>query len=77
MSWEVVTLEVIATIPISCDFWSQDDGWQGLCKSLSLTVSGSSFEGAKKNVAGRLLGLASHIPAELAGGQVARRLTPK
>jgi len=49
-----VTLEVIATIPIDCDFWSEDDGWQGLCKSLSLTVRGTSFEDAKKNMAGEL-----------------------
>ena len=54
MSSEVVTLEVTATVPIDCDFRSQDDGWQGLCKSLSLTVSGSSFEDAKKNIAGEL-----------------------
>jgi hypothetical protein len=54
MASEVVTLEVMATIPIECDFWSQDDGWQGLCKSLPLTVRGSSFEDAKKNMAGEL-----------------------
>jgi len=54
MTSEVVTLEVMATIPISCDFWSQDDRWQGLCKSLSLTVRGSSFEDAKKNMADEL-----------------------
>jgi hypothetical protein len=51
MTSEVVTLEVMATIPIACDFWSQDDGWQGSCKSLLLTVRGSSFEDAKKNMA--------------------------
>jgi hypothetical protein len=56
MTSEIVTLEVMATIPINCDFWSQDDGWQGLCKSLSLTVRGSSFEDAKKNMAGELQG---------------------
>lgn len=54
MSSEVVILEVTATIPIDCDFWSGDDGWQGLCKGLSLTVRGSSFEDAKKNMAGEL-----------------------
>ena len=51
MTSEVVTLEVMATIPIACDFWSQDDGWKGLCKGLSVTVCGSSFEDAKKNMA--------------------------
>ena len=54
MTSEVVTLEVMATVPIDCDFSPEDDGWQGLCKSLSLTVRGSSFEDAKKNMAGEL-----------------------
>jgi hypothetical protein len=54
MTSEVVNLEVTASIPINCDFWSEEDGWKGLCKSLSVTVSGSSFEDAKKNMAGEL-----------------------
>ena len=54
MTSQVVTLEVIASIPIDCDFWSEDGGWKGLCKSLSVTVYGSSFEDAKKNMAGEL-----------------------
>jgi predicted RNase H-like HicB family nuclease len=54
MTSEVVNLEVIASIPIVCDFWSEDDGWKGLCKSLSVTVRGNSFEDAKKNMAGEL-----------------------
>ena len=54
MTSQVVALEVIASIPINCDFWPEDDGWKGLCKSLSVTVGGSSFEDAKKNMAGEL-----------------------
>jgi predicted RNase H-like HicB family nuclease len=54
MTSQVVALKVIASIPIDCDFWSEDDGWKGLCKSLSVTVHGSSFEDAKKNMAGEL-----------------------
>jgi predicted RNase H-like HicB family nuclease len=54
MTSEVVNLEVTASIPIDCDFWSEDDGWKGKCKSLSVTVRGSSFEDAKKNMAGEL-----------------------
>ena len=54
MTSEVVNLEVSASIPINCDFWSEDDGWKGLCKSLLVTVRGSSFEDAKKNMAGEL-----------------------
>lgn len=54
MTSQVVNLEVTASIPIDCDFWSEDDGWKGLCNSLSVTVHGSSFEDAKKNMAGEL-----------------------
>jgi len=52
MTSEHVTLDVSASIPIDRDFWSEDDGWKGLCRSLSVSVWGSSFEDAKKNMAG-------------------------
>jgi hypothetical protein len=48
---QIINLPVTASIPIGCDFWSEDDGWKGLCKSPSLTVRGGSFEDAKKNMA--------------------------
>ena len=51
MTSQVVNLQVTASIPIDCDFWPEDDGRKGLCKSLSVTVRGSSFEDAKKNMA--------------------------
>ena len=51
MTSQAVNLQVTASIPIDCDFWSEDDGWKGLCKSLSVTVRGSRFEDAKKNMA--------------------------
>jgi hypothetical protein len=54
MTSQVVNLQVTASIPIDCDFWSEDDGWKGLCKSLSITVQGNSFEDAKKNMATEL-----------------------
>jgi hypothetical protein len=54
MTSKVVNLRVTASMPIDCDFWSEDDGWKGLCKSLSVTVYGSSFEDAKKNIATEL-----------------------
>ena len=54
MTSQVVNLQVTASIPIDCDFWPEDDGWKGLCKSLSVTVRGSSFEDAKKNMATEL-----------------------
>jgi hypothetical protein len=54
MTSQIVNLPVTATIPINCDFWSEDDGWKGLCKSPPVTVTGSSFEDAKKNMAAEL-----------------------
>ena len=51
---QMVNLQVTASIPIDCDFWSEGDGWKGLCKSQSVTVRGSSFEDAKKNMATEL-----------------------
>jgi hypothetical protein len=54
MTSPVVSLRVAACVPLDCDFWSEDDGWKGLCKGLSVTVRGSSFEDAKKNMAAEL-----------------------
>ena len=54
MTSPVVNLRVAASIRIDCDFWSEDDGWKGLCNGLSVTVRGSSFEDAKKNMAAEL-----------------------
>jgi hypothetical protein len=54
MPSQVVNLQVTASIPIACDFWSEDDGWKGLCKSPPVRVRGSSFEDAKKNMAAEL-----------------------
>ena len=47
-------LQVTASVPIDCDFWPENDGWKGFSKSLSVTVRGSSFEDAKKNMATEL-----------------------
>jgi hypothetical protein len=54
MTSQLVNLQVTASILIDCDFWSEDDGWKRLCKSPSITVRGSSFEDAKKNIATEL-----------------------
>ena len=54
MTSQIVNLEVTASIPIDCEFWPEGDEWKGLCKSLSVTVGGSSFEDAKKNMATEL-----------------------
>ena len=54
MTSEIVKLEVSASIPIECEFWSEDDGRKGLSRSPEVTVRGSSFEDAKKNMATEL-----------------------
>jgi len=54
MNSQVVNLPVTASVPINCDFWLEDDGWKGLCRSPSITVRGSSFEDAKKSMASEL-----------------------
>ena len=54
MTSQVVNLQVTASVPIDCDFWPENDGWKGFSKSLSVTVRGSSFEDAKKNMATEL-----------------------
>ena len=56
MTSQVVNLQVTASIPIECEFWPDDDGWKGLSRSPSVTVRGSSFEDAKKNMATELQG---------------------
>jgi hypothetical protein len=45
-----VKLEVTASIPAECEFWTEDDGWRGVCVGLSITVQGSNFEEGKKNM---------------------------
>jgi len=54
MTSQIVTLKVTANLAIDCDFWSEGDGWKGFCKSPQVTVRGSSFEDAKKNLAAEL-----------------------
>lgn len=56
MTSQKVKLEVSASIPIECEFWPEDDGWKGLSRSPEVTVRGSSFEDAKKNMATELQG---------------------
>jgi predicted RNase H-like HicB family nuclease len=72
MASQVVSLQVTASVPIECDFWAEDDGWTGLCRSPLVTVRGSSFEDAKKNMAAELQGHIEKILCEHANGSVRR-----
>ena len=46
----LLALNVSADIPTDCSFWLEDDGWNGVCEELSITVRGSSFEDAKRKM---------------------------
>ena len=50
MTAHAVKLKVSANVPKDCSFWTEDDGWNGVCEELSLTVRGSSFEDAKRKM---------------------------
>jgi predicted RNase H-like HicB family nuclease len=45
-----VKLAVTASVPLECEFWTEDDDWKGACVELSVTVHGSNFEQAKRNM---------------------------
>ncbi len=47
MAAHAVKLKVVPGVPKDCSFWLEDDGWNGVCEELFVTVRGSSFEDAK------------------------------
>jgi predicted RNase H-like HicB family nuclease len=57
-----VKLRVIAGVPKDCNFWLEYGSWNGVCEELSVTVRGSSFEDAKRNMEA---GLQAHIESVL------------
>ena len=48
MQPHAVKLSVTASIPLECEFWSEDDGWKGSCPQLEIAVRGNNFEESKK-----------------------------
>jgi predicted RNase H-like HicB family nuclease len=54
MTARAVKLKVFASVPKDCSFWPEDNGWNGVCEELSLTVRGSSFEDAKTKMEAEL-----------------------
>jgi hypothetical protein len=54
MTARAVKLKVFARVPKDRSFWLEDDGWNGACEELSLTVRGSSFEEAKTKMEAEL-----------------------
>jgi hypothetical protein len=45
-----VSVPVIAHVPFECKFWQDSDGWHAVADGLNITVQGSSFEDAKRNM---------------------------
>lgn len=50
MTSQAIRLLVTASVPKDCIFQLQDDGWNGVCEDLSVTVRGDSFEDAKRRM---------------------------
>jgi predicted RNase H-like HicB family nuclease len=50
MQPHAVKVPVIVSVPIECEFWSEDDGWTGSYPQLTITVHGNNFENTKRNM---------------------------
>jgi hypothetical protein len=50
MTARALKLKVSANVPKDCNFWLEDDGWNGVCEEFSFNVRGSSFEDAKRKM---------------------------
>ena len=70
MTSQAIKLEVTASVPKDCIFQLQDDGWNGVCEELSVTVRGDSFEDAKREME---TALQAHIEGVLRKHSRARR----
>jgi predicted RNase H-like HicB family nuclease len=45
-----VSVPVIAPVPFECKFWQDSDVWHAVADRLNITVQGTSFEDAKRNM---------------------------
>ena len=50
MTAQAINLKVTASVPKDCIFQLKDDGWNGSCEELSISVCGGSFEDAKRKM---------------------------
>jgi hypothetical protein len=70
MTAHLISLQLVAGVPLDCNFWLEDDGWTGVCERLSVTVRGSSFEDAKKNLEASLQEQIERILREYLGASI-------
>jgi hypothetical protein len=71
MTSRAVKLKVFASVPKECSFWLEDDGWNGVCDELLLTVRGSSFEDAKTKMETEIQAYIESILRKRSGKRVA------
>ena len=50
MTSQATKLKVTASITKDCIFQLEDDGWNGVCEDMAVSVRGSSFEDAKRKM---------------------------
>jgi predicted RNase H-like HicB family nuclease len=62
MTSQAIKLKVTACVPKDCIFQLEDDGWNGVCEEVSVSVQGSSFEDAKRKMEAALQ---AHIESAL------------
>jgi predicted RNase H-like HicB family nuclease len=65
MTNHAVALKITPYLRIECKFWLADDGWNGTCDDIPLTVQAASFEQAKSDME---LALGKHMEALLRDG---------
>jgi hypothetical protein len=71
MTARAVKLKVFASVSKDCSFWLEDDGWNGVCEELSITVRGSSFEDAKTKMEAELQAHIESVLRKRSGKRVA------
>ena len=71
MTARAVKLRLFANIPKDCSFWLEDDGWNGVCEELSMSVRGNSFADAKTKMEAALQSHIENVLNKHSGKRVA------
>jgi hypothetical protein len=50
MAGQAIALKVIASVPVDCRFWMEDDGWNGQCEKFLIHVRAPHFEEIKRRM---------------------------
>jgi hypothetical protein len=69
MAGQAIALKVIASVPVDCRFWMEDDGWNGQCERFLIHVHAPHFEEIKRRMESAL---EAHITALLDQAQKAK-----